>query len=138
MKRIILYLFSVFLLLLLSSAHVDAGSFRRGGGFRPGGFGPHSGFVGRRPPFFIMRPGPNFFPRYPFFGFGHPNFFFPGRPFIGQPLFNFAPFFCFADGLGFINEASFFDHLHRFHGIAFETIPTVIVPNGPQFFFFGP
>ena len=39
--------------------------------------------------------------------------------------------------VGFINEASFFDHLHRFHGIPFETIPTVVVQSGPQVFFFG-
>jgi hypothetical protein len=39
--------------------------------------------------------------------------------------------------VGFINEASFFDHLHRFHGIPFETIPTVVVHSGPQVFFFG-
>jgi hypothetical protein len=39
--------------------------------------------------------------------------------------------------VGFINEASFFDHLHRFHGMPFETIPIVVLHNGPQFFSLG-
>lgn len=46
------------------------------------------------------------------------------------------PFFCFDHGIGFINEAGFFDHLQRHHGIAFEAIPSLIVRSGSQVFFF--
>jgi hypothetical protein len=44
------------------------------------------------------------------------------RHFAGNTVIIQEPFFCFDHGIGFINEASFFDHLHRFHGLAFETI----------------
>jgi hypothetical protein len=59
------------------------------------------------------------------------------RHFVGNTVIIQEPFFCFGHSIGFINEASFFDHLHRFHGIPFETIPTVVVHSGPQVFFFG-
>ena len=58
------------------------------------------------------------------------------RHFVGNTVIIQEPFFCFGHSIGFINEASFFDHLHRFHGIPFETIPTVVVHSGPQVFFF--
>jgi hypothetical protein len=61
----------------------------------------------------------------------------PRRHFVGNTVIIQEPFFCFGHSIGFINEASFFDHLHRFHGIPFETIPTVVVHSGPQVFFFG-
>jgi hypothetical protein len=61
----------------------------------------------------------------------------PSRHFVGNTVIIQEPFFCFGHSIGFINEASFFDHLHRFHGIPFETIPTVVVHSGPQVFFFG-
>jgi hypothetical protein len=61
----------------------------------------------------------------------------PRRHFVGNTLIIQEPFFCFGHSIGFINEASFVDHLHRFHGIPFETIPTVVVHSGPQVFFFG-
>ncbi len=59
------------------------------------------------------------------------------RHFVENTVIIQEPFFCFGHSIGFINEASFFDHLHRFHGIPFETIPTVVVHSGPQVFFFG-
>jgi hypothetical protein len=59
------------------------------------------------------------------------------RHFVGNTVIIQEPFFCFGHSIGFINEASFFDHLHRFHGIPFETIPTAVVHSGPQVFFFG-
>jgi hypothetical protein len=62
---------------------------------------------------------------------------FPHYHFVGNAVIIREPFFCFGHGIGFINEASFFDHLHQFHGLAFETIPSVVVHNGPQVFFFG-
>ncbi len=68
--------------------------------------------------------------------FAHRIFIVPRR-FVAENVIIGEPFFCFADGIGFINEASFFDHLHRFHNIAFEAIPTVVVRSGPQIFFFG-
>jgi hypothetical protein len=61
----------------------------------------------------------------------------PHHHFVGNTVIIREPFFCFGHGIGFINEASFFDHLHQFHGLAFETIPSVVVHNGPQVFFFG-
>ena len=61
----------------------------------------------------------------------------PRRHFVGNTVIIQEPFFCFGHSIGFINEASFFDHLRRFHGIPFETIPTVVVHSGPQVFFFG-
>ena len=57
------------------------------------------------------------------------------RHFVENTVIIQEPFFCFGHSIGFINEASFFDHLHRFHGIPFETIPTVVVHSGPQVFF---
>ena len=45
-----------------------------------------------------------------------------------------APFSCFRHGIGFIDEASFFDHLHTFHGLAFEDIQSVVDRSGPEVF----
>ena len=61
----------------------------------------------------------------------------PRHHFVRNAAIIQEPFFCFGHNFGFINEAAFFDHLHRFHHIAFEAIPTVVVQSGPQFFFFG-
>jgi len=73
-----------------------------------------------------------------------PRHHFVGNEVIVVPRHRFAgntiirePFFCFAHGIGFTDEASFFEHLHQFHGLAFETIPSAVVHNGPQVFFFG-
>ena len=61
----------------------------------------------------------------------------PHHHFVGNTVIIREPFVCFGHGIGFNSEASFFDHLHQFHGLAFETIPRVVVHNGPQVFFFG-
>lgn len=69
--------------------------------------------------------------------FTHRVFIIPQHPFAFSRVLISDPFFCFDHELGFINEAGFFDHLHRHHGIVFEAIPSVIVHSGSQVFFFG-
>lgn len=67
--------------------------------------------------------------------FIHRVFIVPHHHFAFSRVLISDPFFCFDHGNGFINEAGFFDHLHRHHGIAFEAIPSVIVHSGSQVFF---
>jgi hypothetical protein len=77
-----------------------------------------------------------------------PNRFFRPSPFqrvIIVPNHNFVrrrvlvphTFFCVPPHLGFFHRDVFCDHLHRFHGLAFESIPRVIVQNGSQVIFFN-
>lgn len=68
--------------------------------------------------------------------FTHRVFIVPSHHFVFSRVLISDPFFCFDHRVGFINEAGFFDHLHRHHGIAFEAIPSVIVHSGSQVFFF--
>ena len=60
----------------------------------------------------------------------------PNHNFVRRTVIVSHPFFCFPHNLGFFHRDFFFDHLHRFHGLAFESIPRVIVQNGPQVTFF--
>jgi len=131
--------------------HGGMGGFRGGfGGFR-GGFtqpGFHRGFV---------HPGFQGFGHFDqfqneqFFGF-HRHFDrfhrgFPGGFFFGRPFFPFSPravvistpFFCFPDGLGFTDQALFFDHLHQAHGIPPDRALSFSTPllGGRRFIFFG-
>ena len=59
----------------------------------------------------------------------------PNHNFVRRGVIASHPFFCFPHHLGFFHGDFFFDHLHRFHGLAFESIPRVIVRNGPQVIF---
>ena len=60
----------------------------------------------------------------------------PNHNFVRRRVIVSHPFFCFPHHLGFFHREVFFDHLHRLHGLAFESIPRVIVQNGPQVIFF--
>jgi hypothetical protein len=138
-KRIILSL-SAAIFLLSCLFHVEAGQFRSGVGFRAGA--QHSSFTHfgspvSRSSIVIINQHPVFFHQHRFIRSGNTFFFFPHHNFVGKTIIVSTPFFCFPDSSAFINEASFFEHLHRFHGIGFETIPSVIVRSGPQLFFFG-
>jgi hypothetical protein len=81
----------------------------------------------------IVTPGPNrFFRSAPF----QRVIIVPNHNFAGRRVIVSHSFFCFPHHLGFFHRDVFFDHLHRFHGLAFESIPRVIVQNGPQVIFF--
>ena len=140
MKKIILSLSAALLLLLLYLARAEAGQFRSGvvsrAGAHPSSFTRSSSSFSR-PSVVIINQRPVFFPQRRFIRSGNTFFFFPHHNFVGKTIIVSEPFFCFEDSSAFINEASFFEHLHRFHGIGFESIPSVIVRSGPQVFFFG-
>lgn len=135
MKKYVVSLLAILFFSVLQIPHALAGGFVRGGF-------PSRGFVGgARPRHFvspsviIINPGPARFVRVS--PFARQVFILPHHHFVGNSVIVREPFFCFHHGIGFINEASFFDHLHQFDGLAFETIPSVLVQNGSQVFFFG-
>lgn len=68
-------------------------------------FGPHHHGGGFQSDFFFSNRG---------FFFGRPLF-----PVSPQAVVIRSPFFCFPDGLGFTDQALFFDHLHQVHRIPF-------------------
>jgi len=117
MKYYVVSLLALFPLLTLQTPRALAHGFARGGHF-----------ASRR--VIIINPSHARFVH-------HANFIVPRHQFVGNPVIIQEPFFCFHHGIGFTNQGAFFDHLHRFDGVAFETIPNAIVPNGSQMFFFG-
>ena len=123
MKYYVVSLLALFLLLVLQTPQAIAGSFARGG-FASRGFvagtGPHR-FVSPR--VIIINPG-------------HARFVHVS-PFARHVIIAPRPFFCFHHGIGFFDEPSFFNHLHRFDGLSFENIPQVIVSHGSQTVFLG-
>jgi hypothetical protein len=124
MKYYVVSLLAVLLLLAFQTPQALAGGFARGG-FASRGFVAGSGprhFVPRR--VIVINPSDA--------RFAHNVIFVPHHRFFIQ-----EPFFCFHHGIGFFDEPAFFDHLHRFDGLAFETMPGVIVHSGSQVFFFG-
>lgn len=131
MKKYVVCLLALLFFLVLQTPHALAGHSIRVG---------HRGFVavaGPRhfvsPSVIIINPGPSGFVRSS--PFAREIFIIPHR-FVGNTVTIEEPFFCFGHRSGFINEASFFDHLHQFHGLAFETIPSVVVRSGSRVFFF--
>jgi hypothetical protein len=121
--KYVVSLLAFLLLLTLQTPRALANGFVRGG--------PH--FVSR--PVIIINPNHARFVRVR--PFGHHVIILPRHHFMGNPVIIREPFFCFHHGIGFTNQPAFFDHLHRFDGVAFETIPSAIVPHGSQMFFFG-
>ena len=133
MKNYVVSLLAFLSLVVLQTPPTLAGGFVTGG-FASRGFvvGPgHRRFAS--PSVIIINPGPNRIVRVS--RFGREIVILPHR-FVGNTVIIEEPFFCFGHGIGFINDASFFDHLHQFHGFAFETIPRVVVRSGSQVFFF--
>ncbi len=128
MKNYLVFLLALVSLLALQIPHTEAGGFVRGG-FAPRGFGHR--FTSR--PVIVINPTSQVVRFSPFAN----RFVIAPRRFFSNTVIIQEPFFCLKHGIGFINEPLFFDHLHRFHGIAFETIPRVIVHSGSQVFFFG-
>ena len=141
MKKYVVFLLA-FLFLLTLQPYTAAGHSIRAG-FSSRGFVTNIGrpiivSSGRRqfsPSVIIINSSPARFVRVT--PFAREVIIVPRRHFVRNTVIIQEPFFCFGHNIGFINEASFFDHLHRFHGIPFETIPTVVVHSGPQVFFFG-
>ena len=141
MKKYVVFLLGFFFLLTLQPYTAAGHSIRAG--FSSRGFVTSSGHPiivssGRRqfsPSVIIVNSSPARVVRVT--PFARELIIVPRRHFVGNTVIIQEPFFCFGHNIGFINEASFFDHLHRFHGIPFETIPTVVVHSGPQVFFFG-
>ena len=134
MKKYVVSLLALLFFLLPQTPHALAGGPVRGG-IPPRGFvvvPGHRHFVS--PSIIIINPAPSGFVRLS--PFAREIFILPNR-LVGNTVIIEEPFFCFGHGAGFINEASFFDHLHQFHGLAFETIPTVVVRSGSRVFFFG-
>ena len=133
MKKYVVSLLALFLLLTLQTPRAVAhGGFVRGG-FASRGFvgaGPHQ-FVSRR--LIIINPGRRVVRFSPFAR----RFVVAPRHFVGNSIIIQEPFVCFGHGVGFFDEPLFFDHLHRFHGLAFEAIPGAVVHSGSQVFFFG-
>jgi hypothetical protein len=135
MKKYVVSLLASLFLLALQPLYAEAGHSARVG------FTSRSFVVGPGPRHFvspsviIVNPGPARFVRVS--PFAREVIISPRRHFVGNTVIVQEPFFCFGHRIGFINEASFFDHLHQFHGLAFETIPSVVVHNGTQVFFFG-
>lgn len=132
MKYHVVSLLALLLLLVFQTPQAITGGFARGG-FASRGFvgaGPHQ-FVSRR--VIIINPGLRVVRFSPF-----ANRLVVGpRQFVGNRFIIQEPFFCFGHGVGFFDEPLFFDHLHRFHGLAFEDIPGAVVRSGSQVFFFG-
>ena len=135
MKKYVVFLLASLFLLALQPLHVEAGRSARVG------FTSKSVAVGAGPRHFvspsvvIINPAPARFVRVT--PFAREVIILPHHRFVGNTVIIREPFFCFGHRIGFINEASFFDHIHSFHGVAFETIPSVVVRSGPQAFFFG-
>ena len=127
MKKYVVSLLALFLLLVLQTRALTDGFVRDGSSRAFVGAGPHH-FASRR--VIIINPG-HVSP------FAHHVIIVPRHHFVGNTVFIREPFFCFHHGIGFFDEPSFFDHLHRFDGLAFETIPGVIVHSDSQAFFFG-
>ena len=142
MKKYVVFLLGLLFFLGLQS-HIAVGHSIRAG-FSSRGFVTSSGHPiivssGRRqfvsPSVIIITPSPVRVVRVT--PFTREVIILPRHHFVRNAAIIQEPFFCFGHNFGFINEAAFFDHLHRFHHIAFEAIPTVVVQSGPQFFFFG-
>jgi hypothetical protein len=142
MKQYVVFLLAVLVFAIFHASHAVAGQPSRVGS-SPRGFAASTAHPvvlssGRRqfisPTVIIINSRPVTVVRVS--PFAHRSFIVPQR-FVARNVIIEEPFFCFADGIGFINEVSFFDHLYRFHNLAFEAIPTVVVHNGPQIFFFG-
>jgi hypothetical protein len=141
MKKHVVFLLGFFLVLALQPDAAVGHSIR---GFSSGGFvasGGHPTIVssGRgqfvSPSVIFVNPSPARVVRVS--PFAREVIILPRHRFVANTAIIEEPFVCFGHSIGFINEASFFDHLHRFHNIAFEAIPTVVVQSGPQVFFFG-
>lgn len=133
-KYVVSLLASLFFLTLQTPQAVAGHSIRRGFVSRSLVVGTgHHRFVS--PSVIVINQGPVRFVRVS--SFVREVIILPHHHFVGPTVIVREPFFCFGHRAGFINEASFFDHLHQFHGIAFETIPSVIVQSGSQVFFFG-
>jgi len=135
MKKYVVSLLAFLSLLAFQTPQVLAG------GFVSGGFASRGFVVGAGPRHFvspsviIRNPGRARFVHVS--PFARKVIIFPHHHSIGNSVIIREPFFCFRHGIGFINEPLFFDHLHRFHGVAFGAIPRVIVHSGSQVFFFG-
>lgn len=134
MKKYVVSLLAILFVPVLQTPHALAGGFVRGGF-------PSSGFVvgaGQRPfvssSVIIITPGPGRLVRVSPFA---REIILPHYHFVGNTVIIREPIVLLSPRIDFINEASFFDHLHQFDGLAFETIPSVIVHNGSQAFFFG-
>ena len=136
MKKYVVSLLTSLFFLALQPLYAEAGHSARVGFTSSRSFvvgaGPRH-FVS--PSVIIINPGPARFVRVT--PFAREVIIFPHHRFVGNTVIVGEPFFCFGHRIGFINEASFFDHIHSFHRVAFETIPSVIVRSGSQIFFFG-
>ena len=134
MKKYVVSLLAFFMFLLLQTPLAGAGHSARVG-FTSRSFAVRAGprhFVS--PSVVIINPAPARFVRVT--PFTREVIILPHHRFIGNTVIIREPFFCFGHRTGFINEASFFDHIHSFHGVAFEAIPNVVVRSDPQVFFF--
>jgi hypothetical protein len=105
-----------------------------------GGF-PFRGFMVRvgprhfvRPSVIIANPGPARFVGVSLFA--REVIILSHHHFVGNTVIIREPFF-FHHGIGFINEASFFHHLHQFDSLVFKATPSVIIHNGSTVIFFG-
>jgi hypothetical protein len=135
MKQLTFSVFAALCFLALHFSPAEAGQFQTRGGVVSQ---PRFGSRFNSPAFrgsqvIIVTPGPvRVFGASPF----QRVVVIPNHNFVRRRVIVSHPFFCFPHHLGFFHREVFFDHLHRFHGLAFESIPGVIVQNGPEIIFF--
>ncbi len=135
MKRLTFSVLSVLCLLALYLSPAEPGQLRTTGRvfnqprFSPGF--PSATFRGSH--VIIVTPGPvQVFQASPF----QRIVVVPNRHFVRPTVIISHPFVCFHHHLGFFRQDFFFDHLHRVHGLGFESIPHMTVQSGPQVIFF--